>query len=64
MKLSELKKGEWFTLKSIAEPKPSQVWIRGEYDRTEKRYSAINWEDMNRERFLSGDREVFTDFTF
>lgn len=64
MKLKELKKGAWFTLKPIPSPAPSQVWIRGDYDRTEKRYSAINWEDMNRERLLSGDREVFVDFTF
>ena len=64
MKLRDVKKGAWFTLKPIECPKPSQVWIRGEYDRTEKRYSAINWDDMNRERFLSGNREVFVDFTF
>lgn len=64
MKLSKLKKGEWFTLKPIECPKACQVWIRGEYDRTEKRYSVTNWEDINRERFLQGDREVFIDFTF
>ena len=64
MKLKQVKKGGWFTLKPIPSPTPSQVWIRGDYDRTEKRYAVTNWEDMNRERFLNGDREVFTDFTF
>lgn len=64
MKIRELKQGDYFTLKQIDEPKESQVWIRGEYDRTTRTYSAINFSDMNRERYFKGDKEVFTDFTF
>ena len=41
MKLKELKQGDWFTLKPIEAPKESQVYIRGEYDRTEKKYDLI-----------------------
>lgn len=64
MKIRELKQGDYFTLKQIDEPKESQVWIRGEYDRSTRTYSVINFSDMNRERCFKGDKEVFTDFTF
>ena len=36
-KLKNVKQGEYFTLRPIAEPKESQVYIRGEYDRYEKK---------------------------
>lgn len=64
MTIRELKKGDYFTLKEIAEPKESQVWIRGEYDRGSKTFSAVNFADINRERFFKAGREVFTDMTF
>ena len=62
--LRELKKGDWFTLKDIEYPKESQVYIRGEYDRSSKTYSCIKWNDMNEERFFKGTKKVFTEFTF
>ena len=46
MKIRELKRGDYFTLKDIAEPKESQVWVRGEYDRSTRTYSATNFSDM------------------
>lgn len=64
MKIRELKQGDYFTLKQIDEPKESQVWIRGEYDRSTRTYSATNFSDMNRERYFKGDKEVFTEFIF
>ena len=64
MKLKELKRGEYFTLKPIAEPKESQVYIRGEYDRTEKKYDCTKFSDICCSRLLKGDREVYVDFTF
>ena len=63
-KLKDLKNGEWFTLKPIEEPAPAQVWIRGDYDRSEKKYDAQNWNDMNRYRSLKGTTTVYTGFTF
>lgn len=33
--LGALKKGDWFTLKPIAEPKDSQVYEKGDYDRSD-----------------------------
>ena len=46
MKLKELKKGDFFTKLDISDPKPRQVWVRGEYDRSAKRYECYKWEDV------------------
>lgn len=50
--LGALKKGDWFTLKPIAEPKDSQVYEKGEYDRSEKKYSCGRRDDISYERML------------
>ena len=63
-KLKDLKKGEWFTLKPYEYPTASQVYIKGDYDRSDKKYSCIKWADICAERFLKGNREVYTDFIF
>ena len=64
MTIKELKKGEYFTLKPIAEPKESQVYIRGDYDRSEKKYECVKFNDMNEYRYYKGEKEVYTDFVF
>lgn len=63
-KLKDLKRGEWFTLKPITEPKESQVYIRGEYDRESKKYGCQKFSDINAERFIKGNTTVYTGFTF
>ena len=64
MKLKDLKLGEYFILKDIPEPKESQVYIRGEYDRSTKKYLCGKFVDICDSRLMNGDKEVFTDFTF
>lgn len=64
MKLKDVKKGDYFTLKPIEFPKETQVYVKGDYDRSDKKYSCCKFSDVNAERFLSGDREVYTEFTF
>lgn len=64
MKIKELKKGDFFTLKPIAEPKESQVFIRGDYDRTEKKYECTRFDDINSWRLLKPSTVVYTDFIF
>lgn len=66
MKLKELKKGDFFTLKPHGEDRvsDSQVYIRGEYDRSEKKYNCGRYDDINYSRYFSGDKEVYTDFIF
>ena len=62
--VKSLKKGEWFTKKDLSDPTEMQVWIRGEYDKETKKYSITCWGDTNKEQFIKGSTEVFTDFTF
>lgn len=64
MTLKDLKIGEYFTLKSIENPTEKQVFIRGEYDRTERKYECGRFDDISYTRYLSGKTEVYTDFTF
>ena len=64
MTLKDLKKGEYFTLKEIDTPKESQIYVKGEYDKSSKTYSCCKFDDMNTERFYKGSKIVFTGFTF
>lgn len=64
MTMKELKKGEWFTLKPIQNPRESQVYIRSDYDPSERKYWATKWSDIGDGKYISGDREVYTDFEF
>ena len=63
-KLKDLKRGDFFTLKPIAEPMDSQVYIRGEYDRTERKYWCGKFDDISDGRYVSGSCEINTEFTF
>lgn len=64
MKIKDLKQGELFTLKEIAEPFDYHVWVRGYYDRSEKAYICHNFGDVNKFRSFKADRNVFTAFMF
>lgn len=63
-KVRELKIGELFTRKPIEFPKESQVYIRGEYCRSDKRYSCTHWADISWSSGFKGDTVVYTGFTF
>ena len=64
MKIKDLKKGEFFTLKPLENPKESQVYIRGEYDRSYKKYDCGKFSDISYSRLFDGNKEVYTEFTF
>lgn len=64
MTIKQLKKGDFFTKKSIEYPTEKQVFIRGDYDRELKKYECIRFDDINNVQYLKGDKEVFTDFVF
>ena len=64
MTLKQLKVGEYFTLKPLENPTEKQVFIRGEYDRTEKKFECGRFDNISYSRYLSGKTEVYTDFTF
>lgn len=62
--LKETKKGELFTLKPIEEPKETQVYIKGDYDRSEKKYDCGKWSDISYSRLLKASTVVYVGFTF
>ena len=64
MTVKELKKGEFFTKKDILYPKDTQVFIRGDYDRSTKKYECIRFSDCNDVLYISGNKEVFTNLIF
>lgn len=67
VKVKDLKKGAFFTLKDASGstfiPK-RVVWVRGDYDRNSKKYECYKYDDVNYFSYLRGERVVFTDFTF
>lgn len=64
MKLKEVKKGDYFTLKRIDYPKDSQVYVKGDYDFSKRCYVCHAFNDINKFRCFKGDKIVFQDFTF
>lgn len=64
MKIKDIKKGGFFTKKAIDCPSDRQVWIRGDYDRSEKKYECTRFDDCCTFCYMSGSKEVFTDFIF
>ena len=67
-KLSELKRGEYFTLKPIAEPTADQVFIKGWFDRKADRYDCERYNRTPRKggtnRLLKSSTVVYTGFDF
>lgn len=64
MKLKELKKGDFFCKKAIEYPNENQVFIRGDYIRSEKKFEVYRFSDVNDTFYIKGDKEVFTEFIF
>lgn len=64
IKLKDLKKGDFFTLKNIECPTENNVYIRGDYERSTKKYSCTRYDDYCAESFFKGDKIVYTDFIF
>ena len=45
-------------------PTAKKVWVRGEYDRSERRYLLTDFEDVNHTIYMKASHMVFVDFTF
>jgi len=60
IRLATLKKGEFFKRTENAKT----VFVKGHYNRSSKKYSCLDTEDMNREIFLSGNKQVYIDFEY
>lgn len=63
-KLKDLKPGEYFTKKPIEYPNDKQVFIKRDYDRSEKKYFIERFSDIGDYQLMNGEKIVFTDFTF
>ena len=63
-KVRDIKRGEFFTKKPVEYPNESQVFIKGDYVRTNRKYSCVKFSDVNSECFLKADTTVYVDFIF
>lgn len=57
--IAQIKNGEIFRL---TENGPE--WVRGEYDRTDKKFECSKWDDVNHSSYMKGTRKVFVGFEF
>lgn len=64
IKLKDLRKGDFFTFKPVGYPKESQVYIKDDYDRSQKKYFCQKFTDFCDGKYKSGETVVFTGFTF
>lgn len=65
-KVASLKKGDYFTIANHdnEEVDSSVVWVRGEYDRSSKRYECCSFDDINVTRYLRALCLVYVDMIF
>lgn len=58
--VKSLKKGDFFKLKSNSR----EVYIRGDYDRSERKYDCGAFSDISKNRYFPGEKQVFIAFEF
>lgn len=63
VKLSDVKKGEYFKIKDT---ESAPVWVKGEFIRTDglNKFSCTKYDDTNHEQFMAKDKEVYVGFEF
>lgn len=59
--VKKLKKGDFFRLKDSG---TAPVWVRDEYQPACRKFSCHKFDDVNQERQMKGDTNVFIGFTF
>ena len=57
--LKEVKKGDFFRLSESG-----QVYIKGDYIRSDKKYECYKFYDCNSFSYIKGTRKVYSGFTF
>jgi hypothetical protein len=58
--ISSLKKGEFFKRK----PDARKVYVKGDYDRSERTYTGMDTEDISRAIYLKGTTRVYVGFDY
>lgn len=59
MTIKEIKKGTFFRLKENG-----KVYVRGEYERSLRKYEYYDFYDVNNYHYAKGNKPVITDFEF
>nr|DAU46127.1 MAG TPA: hypothetical protein [Caudoviricetes sp.] len=62
--IKDLKKGDFFTLKPIEEPHDFQVYIKGDYIRSDKKFECSKFTDFCDFKYYRSTKIVYTDFLF
>lgn len=62
MELIQLNSGDYFTLKPILDPKVSQVYVRGPWNPSTKKWICWKFNDINSISEFKDDKVVYTDF--
>lgn len=60
-KIKELASEEFFRL---SESETAPVWVRGEYNRSTRKYECYKYEDVNTWSEFNGSRMVFAGFEY
>jgi hypothetical protein len=60
MRVNQLRKGEFFKKNNSSKI----VWVLNKYVASVKKYSCYKFDDVNHEQFISGNKEIFTNFEF
>lgn len=58
--LKNLKKGEYFKFREESDI----VYVKGDYDRSTKKFDCYKFDDVNSFRQFAADKFVFIDFEF
>lgn len=58
VQIKNVKRDDFFRL---ANSETSPLWIRGEYDKSSKKYECCKYDNVNRFSEFSGKRLVFVD---
>ena len=65
MKLKELKKGKYFRMVSPSGLLSIEVYIKGGYDRSEKKYLCASCFDIyGSGRYIRSNQEISTEFVY
>lgn len=65
MQLKEVKKGDYFRVVRKGGKVSAAVYVKGEYDRSEGKYSCVDFCDAGSEgKYFKATQEVTTSFEF
>lgn len=57
IELKKLKKGDYFKV-----PNCNVIYVKGDYERSLKKFSCHKFDNVNTERFFKGDKKVIENF--